>query len=270
MEALLLDILETLRQTNADALEQEEREKVLAALLHKHNQGLKNNAQHHSKKRLLPFYLKTKDTDPKRWATWNIDADLEKRLLRMLQMKPRRTASGVATITVISKPWKCASNCLYCPNDVRMPKSYMTSEPACQRAERNFFDPYLQVTSRLRALSHMGHPADKIELIVLGGTMHFSQVHQNRRIIVPVVAVKMVVIPAIVLAITLLLPLSAPERFMILLTFAAPTASASYPMAENMGGDGPLAGQLVAFSSAISVVTLFLWVAGMGAAGLLA
>lgn len=170
MEALLLDILETLRQTNADALEQEEREKVLAALLHKHNQGLKNNAQHHSKKRLLPFYLKTKDTDPERWATWNIDADLEKRLLRMLQMKPRRTASGVATITVISKPWKCASNCLYCPSDVRMPKSYMTSEPACQRAERNFFDPYLQVTSRLRALSHMGHPTDKIELIVLGGT----------------------------------------------------------------------------------------------------
>jgi len=109
-----------------------------------------------------------------------------------------------------------------------------------------------------------------LALIVLGGTMHFSQVHQNRRIIVPVVAVKMVVIPAIVLAITLLLPLSAPERFMILLTFAAPTASASYPMAENMGGDGPLAGQLVAFSSAISVVTLFLWVAGMGAAGLLA
>lgn len=77
MEALLLDILETLRRTNADALEQEEREKVLAALLHKHNQGLKNNAQHHSKKRLLPYYLKTKESDPVRWASWNIDADLE-------------------------------------------------------------------------------------------------------------------------------------------------------------------------------------------------
>ena len=85
-------------------------------------------------------------------------------------MKPRRTASGVATITVITKPWFCGNDCLYCPNDVRMPKSYLHNEPACQRAERNWFDPYLQVASRLRALSQMGHPTDKIELIVLGGT----------------------------------------------------------------------------------------------------
>ena len=109
-----------------------------------------------------------------------------------------------------------------------------------------------------------------LALIILGGTMHFSEIRRNIRIIVPVVTVKMVLLPAVILAITLLLPLSAPERFMIFLTFAAPSASASYPMAENMGGDGPLAGQLVAFSSAASVVTLFLWVAFMGSVGLLA
>lgn len=51
-----------------------------------------------------------------------------------------------------------------------MPKSYLHNEPACQRAERNCFDPYLQVSSRLRALESMGHVTDKIELIVLGGT----------------------------------------------------------------------------------------------------
>ena len=85
-------------------------------------------------------------------------------------MKPRRSASGVATITVITKPWKCGGACIYCPNDLRMPKSYLSDEPACQRAERNYFDPYLQVTSRLRALNQMGHVTDKIELIVLGGT----------------------------------------------------------------------------------------------------
>ena len=90
--------------------------------------------------------------------------------MRTLRMKPRRTASGVATITVITKPWKCSSDCLYCPNDLRMPKSYLHAEPACQRAERNFFDPYLQVASRLRALEQMGHLCDKVELIVLGGT----------------------------------------------------------------------------------------------------
>ena len=76
----------------------------------------------------------------------------------------------MATIAVITKPWPCASDCLYCPNDLRMPKSYVADEPACQRAERNWFDPYLQVASRLRALNEMGHVTDKVELIILGGT----------------------------------------------------------------------------------------------------
>ena len=51
-----------------------------------------------------------------------------------------------------------------------MLKSYVADEPACQRAERNWFDPYLQVASRLRALNEMGHVTDKVELIILGGT----------------------------------------------------------------------------------------------------
>ena len=96
--------------------------------------------------------------------------ELEKQLLSVLRMKPRRSASGVATITVITKPWPCGGDCLFCPNDIRMPKSYLHNEPACERAEQNWFDPYLQVASRLTALSQMGHAIDKIELIVLGGT----------------------------------------------------------------------------------------------------
>ncbi|MDR0515041.1 MAG: tRNA uridine(34) 5-carboxymethylaminomethyl modification radical SAM/GNAT enzyme Elp3, partial [Coriobacteriaceae bacterium] len=123
-----------------------------------------------SKKRLLPYYLKVKEKDPGRWSGWAISPDLEKALIAVLQVKPRRTASGVATITVVTKPWGCSSDCLYCPNDLRMPKSYLHDEPACQRAERNCFDPYLQVASRLRALMHMGHTTDKVELIILGGT----------------------------------------------------------------------------------------------------
>lgn len=123
-----------------------------------------------AKKRLLPYYLKAKTEDPARWERWDVDAETERKLVALLQTKPRRTASGVATITVITKPWPCSSNCVYCPNDVRMPKSYLHDEPACQRAERLFFDPFLQVASRLRALTAMGHVTDKVELIVLGGT----------------------------------------------------------------------------------------------------
>ena len=51
-----------------------------------------------------------------------------------------------------------------------MPKSYLSDEPACQRAERCWFDPFLQVAARLRTLTAMGHVTDKVELIVLGGT----------------------------------------------------------------------------------------------------
>lgn len=127
-------------------------------------------AQPLAKRQLLPFYLRTKQEDPEHWASWQITPDLERELLRVIRIKPRRTASGVATITVITKPWPCSGDCVFCPSDLRMPKSYLHDEPACARAEQNRFDPYLQVSSRLTALSQMGHATDKIELIVLGGT----------------------------------------------------------------------------------------------------
>ncbi|MDR0849170.1 MAG: tRNA uridine(34) 5-carboxymethylaminomethyl modification radical SAM/GNAT enzyme Elp3 [Propionibacteriaceae bacterium] len=164
MEAIILEILSELRTTgDVDA-------QFLRGIIHRHNRGILDNDHHFAKNKLLPFYSKVKQEQPERWASWGIDEKTEKRLLQILRVKPRRTSSGVATITVITKPWKCASDCLFCPNDLRMPKSYLSDEPACQRAEYNFFDPYLQVASRLRALKQMGHITDKIELIVLGGT----------------------------------------------------------------------------------------------------
>lgn len=164
MESIILDILAALRQS--DRLDAKE----LEGIVRKHNKNIAENSEHHSKKKLLPYYLAAKQSDPDRWKSWDVDDSLEKRLVQTLQMKPGRTASGVATITVLTKPWKCSSNCLYCPNDLRMPKSYLADEPACQRAERTYFDPYLQVAARLYALGQMGHVTDKIELIVLGGT----------------------------------------------------------------------------------------------------
>jgi len=163
MEAILLEILDLL-QVNEGLSEQ-----VLEKVIHRHNQG-RANPEQFAKKQLLPFYLRIKQFEPKHWATWQVNTQLEARLMQTLRIKPRRTASGVATITVITKPWICSNDCLFCPNDIRMPKSYLSAEPACQRAERNSFDPYLQVISRLQTLIDMGHATDKIELIVLGGT----------------------------------------------------------------------------------------------------
>jgi elongator complex protein 3 len=94
-------------------------------------------------------------------------------VLARLRMKPIRTMSGVTPVTVLTKPFPCPGECIFCPNDVRMPKSYLASEPGAQRAEQNHFDPYLQTMSRLMTLHETGHPTDKIELIILGGTWSF-------------------------------------------------------------------------------------------------
>lgn len=94
-------------------------------------------------------------------------------LLKLLQRRSIRTLSGVAPITVLTKPFPCPGRCIYCPTEVKMPKSYIASEPAAQRALQNEFDPYAQVQSRIQQLEKNGHTVDKIELIVLGGTWSF-------------------------------------------------------------------------------------------------
>lgn len=92
------------------------------------------------------------------------------KLIEKILMKPIRTLSGVAPVTVLTKPYPCPGKCIFCPNDLRMPKSYLADEPGAQRAEKNYFDPYLQTTNRLEALHAMGHSVEKVELIILGGT----------------------------------------------------------------------------------------------------
>jgi len=94
-------------------------------------------------------------------------------LLEQLRKKPTRTQSGVAPITVLTKPFPCPGKCIFCPSDIRMPKSYLADEPGAQRAERNWFDPYLQTYNRLQALTNMGHSVNKAELIILGGTWSY-------------------------------------------------------------------------------------------------
>lgn len=81
-----------------------------------------------------------------------------------------RSLSGVAVITVLTKPYFCPGRCTYCPTEAKMPKSYLANEPGAARALRNEFDPYKQVSSRLESLHVNGHTTDKCELIVLGGT----------------------------------------------------------------------------------------------------
>jgi len=90
--------------------------------------------------------------------------------LEKLRMKPVRTLSGVAPVTVLTKPYPCPGKCIFCPSDVRMPKSYLSDEPGAQRAAQYQFDPFNQSLSRLLTYHNTGHNVDKVEVIVLGGT----------------------------------------------------------------------------------------------------
>ncbi|MFN2197055.1 MAG: elongator complex protein 3 [Anaerolineales bacterium] len=91
-------------------------------------------------------------------------------LIGRIRMKPMRTLSGVTTVTVLTKPYPCPGKCIFCPTDIRMPKSYLPDEPGAMRALNHQFDPYDQVEARIEALNAVGHPTNKIELLILGGT----------------------------------------------------------------------------------------------------
>lgn len=84
--------------------------------------------------------------------------------------KPTKTISGVAPLAVMLPPRKCDHGaCLYCPS-LNAPQSYTPESPAVIRARECEYDPSRQVKARLKAFKAMGHPTDKIELIIMGGT----------------------------------------------------------------------------------------------------
>ncbi|MFQ6013107.1 MAG: tRNA uridine(34) 5-carboxymethylaminomethyl modification radical SAM/GNAT enzyme Elp3 [Thermoplasmata archaeon] len=91
----------------------------------------------------------------------------------LLRAKPVRTASGVAVVAVMTSPAPCPhGRCVYCPGGVDWgtPQSYLGTEPAARRAARHQYDPRAQTEARLRQLAAIGHPTDKVDLIILGGT----------------------------------------------------------------------------------------------------
>lgn len=91
----------------------------------------------------------------------------------LLRTKPVRTISGVAVVAVMTSPHDCPhGKCAYCPGGVEngTAQSYTGREPAALRAAQWGFDPYLQVKARMEQLESIGHPTEKVDLIIMGGT----------------------------------------------------------------------------------------------------
>lgn len=94
---------------------------------------------------------------------------------KITKKRATRTLSGIASISVISKPYPCPGRCIFCPTEFRVPKSYLSNEPSVMKALALKYDPFKQVQMRLKTYHNNGHDSDKIELIVQGGTWSYYE-----------------------------------------------------------------------------------------------
>ena len=96
----------------------------------------------------------------------------KEKLAQALILKAVRSDSGILNISVSMPPdrFSCKYNCHFCPNEPGMPRSYLSNEDVFRRAAFVEFDTARQVWSRLDVLQENGHPIDKLEFRVLGGT----------------------------------------------------------------------------------------------------
>lgn len=120
-----------------------------------------------------------------------------------------------------------------------------------------------------KPVSQFADMTTPLALFVLGGTLQFSSMKHNMKYLLPVLAIKLLLLPAIALTAASAMSFEPLERFVYFTMFATPIATASYPMASNMDGDGSLAGELVVLSTCLSVVTIFLWIFFMNSRGII-
>ncbi len=104
----------------------------------------------------------------------------------ILSRKPTRTLSGVSVVAIMTSPFSCPhGRCTYCPGGVEFssPQSYTGLEPAAMRGKQNNYDPFMQTRNRIDQLNRIGHPTEKIDLIVMGGTFTARSVDYQREFI---------------------------------------------------------------------------------------
>ena len=110
--------------------------------------------------------------------------------------KKCKSHSGVLVVTIftsgnptylnelgetVTQKFSCKWNCYYCPNEPGQPRSYLKGEPGVLRANANDFDSYRQMRRRMTALYDNGHPIDKLEVLVLGGTWEsYPELYQDQ------------------------------------------------------------------------------------------
>lgn len=123
------------------------------------------------------------------------------------------------------------------------------------------------VASPLRSLGKMASP---LALFLLGASLDFGKAKADLRLLTVGVLGRLVAVPAVMLTAAALLGVRDVSLATLVAVFASPTSVSSYPMAQQMGGDDGLAGALVVFTTAFSILTVFLWILLLRGLGLLA
>ena len=118
-------------------------------------------------------------------------------------------------------------------------------------------------------VSSLASLATTLALVVLGGNLRFEEIRKNSCTISAVLLIRLILLPSVMLVLAYLIGLRGIELFLILVIFGTPVATSSYPMAQNMGGDGQLAGQLVFVSTVVSLATIFAFIFALSRLGLL-
>ena len=121
----------------------------------------------------------------------------------------------------------------------------------------------------IEPLSTLGDAATPVALVVLGGLLTAESVAAHRHCLIIATAGRLVLVPAAALALAVLAGFRGADLVAVLAVFGSPTAVASTPMAQAMGGDVELAGEIVAFTTIFSILSIFSWVTVLSATGLI-
>ena len=113
-------------------------------------------------------------------------------------------------------------------------------------------------TAMEKTISDVSKIATPLSLILLGASFKFDNIKKYLKQTTIAVVGKTILTPCIILPICIMFGYRGVELTTLMIIFAAPTAISSFTMAQQMDSDSDLAGQIVVFTSAFYVVTVFM------------
>lgn len=118
------------------------------------------------------------------------------------------------------------------------------------------------------AAGMIGKAASPLMLFLLGAFFEFKGIGTYKKQLATVCIGKLIVVPAIFLTVSVLCGIRGVELAAMIAIFGSPTAVSSFTMAQQMGGDAALAGDIVVLTSALSCVTMFAWALALKSLGM--